>query len=151
MPVAPLLLLTYALQTPVRSLLGPIGELGDAFAVPALLLFATLLMAGGGCVVWDVASAISRAAQLATATGTSDLPSGRVRQDEIGTLVESFGKMLATMEHQADEINQFPRGPSSSRGRPSTRSSGWGLRLAINDFGTGPRRSATSSASRWTP
>ena len=107
--VIPLLLLTYALQTPVRSLLGPIGELGDAFAVPALLLFATLLMAGGGFVVWDVASAISRAAQLATATKTSDLPSGRVRQDEIGTLVESFGKMLATIEQQTDEINQFPQ------------------------------------------
>ena len=66
-------------------------------------------MAGGGFVVWDVASAISRAAQLTTATKTSDLPSGRVRQDEIGTLVESFGKMLATIEHQTDEINQFPQ------------------------------------------
>lgn len=107
--VIPLLLLTYALQTPVRSLLGPVGELGDAFTVPVLLLFAALLMAGGGFVVWDIASAISRAAQLATATKTSDLPSGRVRQDEIGTLVESFGKMLATIEQQTDEINQFPR------------------------------------------
>ena len=57
--VIPLLLLTYALQTPVRSLLGPIGELGDTFTVPAMLLFATLLMAGGGFVVWDIASAIS--------------------------------------------------------------------------------------------
>jgi len=107
--VIPLLLLTYALQTPVRSLLGPIGELSGALTVPALLLFATLLMAGGGFVVWDIASAISRAAQLGTATKTSDLPSGRVRQDEIGTLVESFGKMLATIEQQTDEINEFPR------------------------------------------
>jgi diguanylate cyclase (GGDEF)-like protein len=107
--VLPLLLLTYALQTPVRSLLGPVGELSDAFTVPALLAFTALLMAGGGFVVWDIASAVSRAAQLATATKVSDLPSGRVRQDEIGTLVESFGKMLATIEQQTDEINQFPR------------------------------------------
>ena len=66
-------------------------------------------MAGGGFVVWDVASAISRAAHLATTTRVADLPSVPTRKDEIGTLMSSFAKMLATIEQQTDEINQFPR------------------------------------------
>ena len=107
--VIPLLLLVYALQTPTRSPLGPGGDLSGTFALTALLLFSALLIAGGGFVIWDIASAISRAAQLATTAKASDLPSGHVRQDEIGTLMDSFGKMLVTIEQQTDEINQFPR------------------------------------------
>ncbi|MGH7415623.1 MAG: putative bifunctional diguanylate cyclase/phosphodiesterase, partial [Candidatus Rokuibacteriota bacterium] len=107
--VIPLLILTYAFQAPVRQLLGPIGPYTEAFTMPALLVFTGLLMAGGGFVVWDVASAISRAAHLATATKVADLPAVPARKDEIGTLMTSFAKMLATIEQQTDEINQFPR------------------------------------------
>ena len=107
--VIPLLILTYAFQSPVRSLLGPIGQYTESFTMPALLIFTGLLMAGGGFVVWDVASAISRAAHLATATKVSDLPPVSTRKDEIGSLVTSFAKMLATIEQQTDEINRFPR------------------------------------------
>jgi diguanylate cyclase (GGDEF)-like protein len=107
--VIPLLLLTYALQSPGRNLLGPIGDLTNLLTVPVLLVFTALLMAGGGFVVWDMASAVSRAAQLATSAKAADVPTGRIRHDEIGTLVESLGKMLATIEQQTDEINQFPR------------------------------------------
>lgn len=107
--VIPLLILTYAFQAPVRQILGPIGLYTEAFTMPALLIFTGLLMAGGGFVVWDVASAISRAAHLATATKVADLPVVPSRKDEIGTLMSSFAKMLATIEQQTDEINQFPR------------------------------------------
>jgi diguanylate cyclase (GGDEF)-like protein len=107
--VIPLLILTYAFQAPVRSMLGPIAQYTEAFTMPALLIFTGLLMAGGGFVVWDVASAISRAAHLATATKVADLPAVATRKDEIGTLMTSFSKMLATIEQQTDEINQFPR------------------------------------------
>jgi len=107
--VIPLLILTYAFQAPVRMMLGPISQYTEAFTMPALLVFTGLLMAGGGFVVWDVASAISRAAHLATTTRVADLPSGPTRKDEIGTLMSSFAKMLATIEQQTDEINQFPR------------------------------------------
>jgi diguanylate cyclase (GGDEF)-like protein len=107
--VIPLLILTYAFQAPVRSILGPIGQYTEAFTMPALLIFTGLLMAGGGFVVWDVASAISRAAQLATSAKLSDLPTTPTRKDEIGTLMSSFAKMLATIEQQTDEINQFPK------------------------------------------
>ena len=107
--VIPLLILTYAFQAPVRSILGPIGQYTEAFTMPALLIFTGLLMAGGGFVVWDVASAISRAAQLATSAKLSDLPTTPTRKDEIGTLMTSFAKMLATIEQQTDEINRFPK------------------------------------------
>jgi diguanylate cyclase (GGDEF)-like protein len=107
--VIPLLILTYAFQAPVRQILGPISQYTEAFTMPALLVFTGLLMAGGGFVVWDVASAISRAAHLATTTRVADLPSVPVRKDEIGSLMTSFAKMLATIEQQTDEINQFPR------------------------------------------
>jgi len=107
--VIPLLILTYAFQAPVRSILGPIGQYTEAFTMPALLIFTGLLMAGGGFVVWDVASAISRAAHLANATKLADLPAVPTRKDEIGTLMSSFAKMLATIEQQTDEINQFPK------------------------------------------
>src|SRR5260370_29216257 len=107
--VIPLLILTYAFQAPVRQMLGPIAQYTEAFTMPALLIFTGLLMAGGGFVVWDVASAISRAAQLATATKASEIPVVPNRKDEIGTLMSSFAKMLATIEQQTDEINQFPR------------------------------------------
>lgn len=107
--VIPLLILTYALQAPVRAWIGPIGDFGDLLTVPALVVFTILLMAGGGFVIWDMAAAISRAAQLATVAKASDLAFQGGRQDEIGTLVQSLGKMLATIEQQSDEINQFPR------------------------------------------
>src|SRR5690349_21947162 len=107
--VIPLLILTYAFQAPVRQLLGPIGQYTEAFTMPALLAFTGLLMAGGGFVVWDVASAISRAAQLATASKAADIPTVPSRKDELGTLMSSFARVLATIQQQNGEINPFPR------------------------------------------
>jgi diguanylate cyclase (GGDEF)-like protein len=106
--VLPLLLLTYAFHTPVREFLGPLAGVADAVSVPALLVFTALLMAGGAFVVWDIATALSRAAQLSSERNP-DLPPGLVRKDEIGTLMSSFARMLATIEQQSQEINEFPR------------------------------------------
>ncbi len=106
--VLPLLLLTYAFHTPVRELLGPLAGVADAISVPALLIFTGLLMAGGAFVVWDIATALSRAAQLSSERNP-DLPAHLVRKDEIGTLMSSFARMLATIEQQSQEINEFPR------------------------------------------
>jgi diguanylate cyclase (GGDEF)-like protein len=105
----PLLLMTYAFQRPIRGWLGPVGDLSEAFIVPTLLLCTGLLMVGGGFVVWDIATAISRAARLATVARAADIPAGPARGDEIGTLVASVGRMLATIEQQSEEISQFPR------------------------------------------
>ena len=106
--VLPLLLLTYAFQTPVRQFLGPLAGVADVVSVPALLVFTALLMAGGAFVVWDIATALSRAAQLSSERNP-DLPADLARKDEIGTLMSSFARMLATIEQQSQEINEFPR------------------------------------------
>jgi diguanylate cyclase (GGDEF)-like protein len=107
--VIPLLLITYAFNAPVRELLGPLAGIVDAVSVPAIMLFTLLLMAGGAFVVWDIATALSRAAQLSN-QARPELPSTEVgRKDEIGTLVSSFARMLATIEQQSQEINEFPR------------------------------------------
>lgn len=106
--VLPLLLLTYAFHTPVREFLGPLAGVADAVSVPALLVFTGLLMAGGAFVVWDIATALSRAAQLSSERNP-DLPVDLVRKDEIGTLMSSFARMLATIEQQSQEIDEFPR------------------------------------------
>src|SRR6266545_4219047 len=76
--------------------------------IPLLVAFTGLLMAGGGYVVWDLASAVSRAASL-VATAQPVVQTAGARSDEIGTLVTSFNRMMATIEQQAEEISQFPR------------------------------------------
>ena len=106
--VIPLLLLTYAFHAPVREFLGPLAGLADSVSVPALLAFTALLMAGGAFIVWDIATALSRAAQLSNKQ-RPELPADPARRDEIGTLMSSFARMLATIEQQSQEINEFPR------------------------------------------
>ncbi|HUM17593.1 MAG TPA: bifunctional diguanylate cyclase/phosphodiesterase [Candidatus Nitrosotalea sp.] len=107
--VIPLLLLTYAFHAPVREFLGPLAWLVDSVNVPALVVFALLLMAGGAFVVWDIATALSRAAQLSNQPHPDLPPAESRRKDEIGTLMSSFARMLATIEQQSQEINEFPR------------------------------------------
>jgi diguanylate cyclase (GGDEF)-like protein len=107
--VIPLLILTYCFYAYLMPLFDgarPAG--GDGFAVPILLLFTALLMAGGGYVIYDLATALSRAAHIVT-EATPDAAPVIDRKDEIGTLVASFSKMMATIEQQAQEINHFPQ------------------------------------------
>jgi diguanylate cyclase (GGDEF)-like protein len=106
--VIPLLLFVYAFHAPVRAFLGPLAGIADAVTIPAILVFTALLMAGGAVVVWDIATALSRAAQLSNQRNP-ELPADSGRKDEIGTLMSSFARMLATIEQQAEEINEFPR------------------------------------------
>src|SRR5437667_10777433 len=109
--VIPLLVLTYTLHgyfIPGGNANIIAGRLQDLLALPILVAFTGLLMAGGGYVVWDLASAISRTASLVSMAQPTGATSG-ARSDEIGTLVTSFNRMMATIEQQAEEINQFPR------------------------------------------
>ena len=107
--VIPLLLITYAFHAPVRELLGPLAGIVDTVSIPAIMLFTLLLMAGGAFVVWDIATALSRTAQLSNQTRSDLAPAEAGRKDEIGTLISSFARMLATIEQQSKEINEFPR------------------------------------------
>ncbi|HKZ08739.1 MAG TPA: EAL domain-containing protein, partial [Methylomirabilota bacterium] len=106
--VIPLLILTYCFYVYVWPLFEGSRPTGDAFAVPILLLFTALLMAGGAYVVYDLATALSRAASI-VADAKPDAAPVVDRRDEIGTLMASFSKMMATIEQQAQEINQFPQ------------------------------------------
>src|SRR3990172_8271245 len=85
----------------------PARGMTDVLAIPTLVAFTGLLMAGGGYVVWDLASAVSRAANLVSAAQPAGETAG-ARHDEIGTLMTSFNRMMATIEQQAEEISQFP-------------------------------------------
>jgi diguanylate cyclase (GGDEF)-like protein len=80
----------------------------DVLAIPTLVAFTGLLMAGGGYVVWDLASAITHAASLVATAQPAGETAGS-RHDEIGTLMVSFNRMMATIEQQSNEISQFPR------------------------------------------
>src|SRR5688572_21483822 len=105
--VIPLLILTYCFYIYLMPLFDGARQGGDMLAVPVLLLFTALLMAGGGYVVYDLATALSRAATIVREAKPD--PSAVIdRTDEIGTLVASFSKMMATIEQQAQEINHFP-------------------------------------------
>jgi diguanylate cyclase (GGDEF)-like protein len=106
--VIPLLILTYCFYAYLTPLFDGGKPVGDTFAVPVLLLFTALLMAGGGYVVYDLATALSRAATIVT-DAKPDAAPVIDRKDEIGTLMASFSKMMATIEQQAQEINQFPQ------------------------------------------
>ncbi|HKA63204.1 MAG TPA: EAL domain-containing protein [Methylomirabilota bacterium] len=107
--VIPLLLITYAFHAPVRELLGPLAGVVDAVSIPAIMVFTLLLMAGGAFVVWDIATALSRAAHLSNQARPDLTPAEAGRKDEIGALMSSFARMLATIEQQSQEINEFPR------------------------------------------
>jgi diguanylate cyclase (GGDEF)-like protein len=107
--VIPLLVLTYVIHGHlVPGVESATKGLAEALAIPTLVAFTGLLMAGGGYVVWDLASAVSRTASL-VATAQPGAETGGGRHDEIGTLMVGFNRMMTTIEQQADEINQFPK------------------------------------------
>src|SRR4029450_10774041 len=63
--VLPLLVLTYVIHGHlVPGVESTAQGLAEALAIPTLVAFTGLLMAGGGYVVWDLASAVSRMASL---------------------------------------------------------------------------------------
>lgn len=101
----PILVLAYV----VRGLVIPGRDPADP-AVDMTILRAVLLvtMAGvlaGAYIIWDIGGTVARMAQL---MASEQVMGGLVRRNnEVGTLMGSFNKMLTTIEHQAAEINSF--------------------------------------------
>src|SRR3989442_7734729 len=94
--VIPLGVLGYVLLAHVMPLLDPVRHRGVVVALQALLVFTGLLIAGGAYVIWDVARAVARAAEgLKGATPIQGLEG---RTDEIGVLMQSFSRMIGTIE-----------------------------------------------------
>ena len=107
--VIPLLVLTYVIHGHLMPGMETTTKgVVEAIAIPTLVAFTGLLMAGGGYVVWDLASAVSRTASLVASAQPAGDAAGP-RHDVIGTLMVAFNRMMATIEQQADEINQFPK------------------------------------------
>jgi diguanylate cyclase (GGDEF)-like protein len=101
----PLLILAYVLYAHIVPLLDASAHRLEILGLQVLIVFTALLMAAGGYVIWDVAAAVSRSAEL---TGDSKhFDHLAQRSDEIGTLMQSFSRMLGTIEAQAQEINMF--------------------------------------------
>jgi diguanylate cyclase (GGDEF)-like protein len=106
--IIPLLVLTYGFYAYVLPMTQLSKGSGDILSIMALLAFTGLLMLGGGIVVWDVATAVSRAAQLITSAKRVEPSMLTDRSDDIGALLTSFARMSVTIEQQAEELRRFP-------------------------------------------
>jgi diguanylate cyclase (GGDEF)-like protein len=103
--VIPLLVLTYSLHAHVMPMLDPVRHARDLVSLQALIVFTGLLMAAGGFVIWDLATAVARAAE---AVGSErHLERVVTRTDEVGSLMTGFARMLATIERQAGQLNEY--------------------------------------------
>ena len=102
--VLPLLVLAYVV---VRFVLpGPsAGEAVPLGWLQALLLFTVLGIVAGAYVVWDLGRVVARMAEmLGQARPIPDLDR---RRDEMSTVMQSFNRLLVTIEQQAEEINSY--------------------------------------------
>ena len=103
--VIPLLILTYILYAHILPLLNSEAHRPVILALHVLVVFTWLLMAAGAYVIWDVAAAVARTTEIVAESKHVDQL--EQRSDEIGTLMQSFSRMLGTIEGQALEINSF--------------------------------------------
>ncbi|HET7342500.1 MAG TPA: diguanylate cyclase [Methylomirabilota bacterium] len=102
--VVPVLVLAFVILGLVAPGLGAARwrELGG---LQGLLLLTLLGMLTGAYIIWDIGRTMAR---IASVLATHTAPPGvERRRDEVGSLMTSFNKMLATIEQQAAEINTF--------------------------------------------
>jgi diguanylate cyclase (GGDEF)-like protein len=102
--VVPVLVLAFVVLVVRLPALGP-GESTRHMALQVLLLFTVVGMVAGAYVIWDIGRTMARIASLMARDMA--LTGGPARRDEVGILMTSFTKMLATIEQQASEINTF--------------------------------------------
>jgi diguanylate cyclase (GGDEF)-like protein len=102
--IVPVLVLAFVVLVLMVPQLGP-SETVKYGGLQLLVLFTIIGMLAGGYIIWDIGRTMARIASL-MARDTA-LPGAERRRDEVGTLMSSFNKMLATIEQQAAEINTF--------------------------------------------
>jgi diguanylate cyclase (GGDEF)-like protein len=78
---------------------------GTVIALQALVVLTAVLILAGAYVLRDVAGVVARTAQRPQGAGPLQALEGRT--DEIGALMQSFSRMIGTIESQAQEINGF--------------------------------------------
>ena len=102
--VLPIALLAYVVLALVVPGLGP-AETMKISGLRLMIACAVIAMLSGGYIIWDVGRTVARMGEMManerTVTGLDK------RQDEVGTLMQSFNRMLGTIERQAAEINSF--------------------------------------------
>ena len=101
--VIPLLVLVYVVLGYVLPTVRD-GNPLTIFAFQGLLVCTMLGMIAGGYVIWDLGRIV---AGMADAMASQPLPDVGHHRDDVGTLMQSFGQMLNTVEQQAAEINSF--------------------------------------------
>ena len=77
----------------------------DMLVLRLVLVVTAVGVLAGAYIIWDIGGTVARMAQL---MASEQVMGGLVRRNnEVGTLMGSFNKMLTTIEHQAAEINSF--------------------------------------------
>src|SRR5499433_655458 len=102
--IVPLLILAYVTHGYVLPGLDP-TDTTRFYALQLLMLFTMLAMVSGAYIIWDLGRTIARLAEMYGDDGR--MAKLEHRKDEVGTLMQSFAKMLETIEQQAAEINSF--------------------------------------------
>lgn len=97
--------LAYVLLAHVLPLLDPVRHRGTVIALQGLIVFTGVLVLVGAYVLWDAARAVARTAESPQGAGPLQALEGRT--GEIGALMQSFSRMIGTIESQAQEINGF--------------------------------------------
>jgi diguanylate cyclase (GGDEF)-like protein len=102
--VLPLLVLAYVTSSFIVPQMNELDAVRLA-ALYVLILFTVLAMVLGGYIIWDLGRTVARMAQMLAHEERIDKLESR--RDEVGTLMQSFARMLETIEQQAAEINSF--------------------------------------------
>ena len=102
--VIPVLVLAFVVLVHVLPGLGP-GETLKFGGLHLLLIFTLVGVLAGAWVIWDLGRIVARMGALMASE--SALTGFERRQDEVGTLMSTFNKMLSTIEQQTAEINTF--------------------------------------------
>ena len=102
--VVPVLVLAFVVLVLVLPSQGP-GESMKFGGLHLLVFFTIVGMLAGGYIIWDIGRTMARIASAMARDIT--LPGHERKRDDVGTLMSSFNKMLATIEQQALEINTY--------------------------------------------
>jgi diguanylate cyclase (GGDEF)-like protein len=100
--VIPMLVLAWAIFVVAVPSLGA-GESLLRGGLRFLVVFTVIGMVVGGYIIWDIGRVMSRLAQMIEPAGAEP---GR-RRDDVGSVMQSLTKMLATIDQQAAEINSY--------------------------------------------
>ena len=102
--VIPILVLAWAIFAVAIPSLGAEDTLMRG-GLRFLVVFTVVGMAVGGYIIWDIGRTMARLAQMMGSEPAGAGPG--LRHDDVATVMQSFTKMLVTIEQQAAEINSY--------------------------------------------